>query len=521
MPVPLVVLLSGLLLCLSACANPEASGRATTPVSPGGEILPDEPPQGAGAAAVAPAVPLDEAPSLHQLPDPVQITLASLRDEATFGGEHPGFVWWASTNARLVAVYRFLDGPPSFGHHGEAMGAAPTLTLYDTVSGRGDDWDELVTADPAGRYAVMRRGATLMLFDSDDGVRTDLSAAGADASPDSNACLPPRQAAFGPLGRTLAWSRREPTRVVLRFMASGVTTTAPIGDALLWRAEPAATPGWFVAREVAADSDGDGERTFPQQRTSCSCRWCNRFAASYGFYGWGGDDFTSVLVGPGGERVALDTARELVGDAALVDAEGGALTRLDGTAIAPPEGCVVSAIVVGAPALALACEGESRLWWPSAGRSAALGANIELVSRRAIVGSDGYVWGAVRVLGDTPRIARLRFDDGRLEVGPMVGEAVTPHPSGWLLADDGEGGTLAFDVARGRSLSLDVQGRRAGLSITRSDDDVVVLAPDIGAYGVLDGAPAHTTPSGCAVLPASASERGLEQGPWRLRCPGR
>lgn len=509
----------------SACAKPEASGPATTPVSPGGELLPDDPPQGSGPAAAAPAAPLDDAPTLHALPEPAATTMATLRDEATFGSDDPGFVRWVSDNARLVAVHRFLSGPPSFGHHGEALahlGDPPTLTLYDTAAGSGDDWDELVAADPAGRFVVLRRAGLLMLVDSLDGSRTDLSAAGADASSDANACLPPRQAAFDSLGRTLTWTRTEPSRVVLRYLASGFQTTAATGDSLLWRAAPSAMPGWVVVREVASDSDGDGSRSFPRQRTSCACRRCGSFAMSHGFHGWGGDAFTSALLGPDEQRIAFEAPVAVVGDA-FVELEGGALRRLDGAPMALPEGCDARPVVDGATAIVLDCGGESRLLWPSEERAVALAANIELGrSTRAVVGADGYVWAPVRVRRDGAlHVGRLRFADGRLEVGAVAGPLGAGQASGWLLADDERGGTLAFDAVHGRSLRFDVSGERRGLSIVRGDSDIVVLAPNLGAYGVVDERPVHTTPAGCAVLPSGTSERGLEQGPWRLRCPGR
>lgn len=51
--------------------------------------------------------------------------------------------------------------------------------------------------------------------------------------------------------------------------------------------------------ETPAQSTG-----WPTQQTSCECRWCNRFAMSMGFYGWGGPAFENIAVAGDGSRSA-------------------------------------------------------------------------------------------------------------------------------------------------------------------------------------------------------------------------
>ena len=68
-------------------------------------------------------------------------------------------------------------------------------------------------------------------------------------------------------------------------------------DDRIWRAWPdTETTGAYVLT-VAAATTG-----WPTQQTSCACLWCNRFAMSYGVYGWSGPEFTSWLLSADGRQ---------------------------------------------------------------------------------------------------------------------------------------------------------------------------------------------------------------------------
>ena len=53
---------------------------------------------------------------------------------------------------------------------------------------------------------------------------------------------------------------------------------------------------------IELQGDGQEGTAWPQQKTSCACRWCGMFALSYGVYGWSGPEFELVHVDGEGER---------------------------------------------------------------------------------------------------------------------------------------------------------------------------------------------------------------------------
>ena len=56
---------------------------------------------------------------------------------------------------------------------------------------------------------------------------------------------------------------------------------------------------------IELQGDGQEGTAWPQQKTSCACRWCGMFALSYGVYGWSGPEFELVHVDGEGERLSL------------------------------------------------------------------------------------------------------------------------------------------------------------------------------------------------------------------------
>lgn len=216
----------------------------------------------------------------------------------SFGGDRWGFAEASSDNGRFVVLRRFQGtDPPSFGHHGETA-QAPELGVFDRVSGGHRVVDEIIDVEPSRRWFLFLDDGQLWLADASTGAWNAL--ANADMNADMNACLPPRQATFSPEGKRVAWVTKGASELTVRDLASGDEWTVA-AKGRLWR-------GWayddgraavFIEVDAAA-------KDWPMQRTSCACRWCNRFAMSYGVYGWGGPAFKIEKVAEDGTRSAAE-----------------------------------------------------------------------------------------------------------------------------------------------------------------------------------------------------------------------
>jgi len=246
-------------------------------------------------AAAAPTAPASMATA--QVAPPAGLASAPAGDSGwtngEFGGERWGFVEASTHTGRLVALRRFAGSErPSFGHHGESS-APSDLALFDTVEQTERPLVEVIDIDPERRWLLVLT-PQLFLIDGNTGAWTAIN--GADTTEDNNRCLPPRVATFSELGKRAAWIEAGSQRLIVRDLAAG--TEWPVAArGRLWR-------GW-------PDDDGRGATVFevpggssewPLQSTSCACRWCTRFAASYGFYGWGGPAFTMSHVDESGTR---------------------------------------------------------------------------------------------------------------------------------------------------------------------------------------------------------------------------
>ncbi len=469
---------------------------------------------------------LDSAPSIHPLaPATVlnRVTTTSARG-APFGDAVYGFVWWHSANGRFALLMRFGAEMPRFGHHGEVAGSRE-LWLVDVADGSHETISEMIAAatgalayrDMADRVWILR----------EDGQRTNLSALGADTREDANRCLDRRQAGFDVTGRFVSWLARDPSRVIVEDLASGARCQVESGPGEIWRARPLAAPGWVLIREVPTDSDGDGQLTFPIQRTSCACRWCNRFAMSMGYYGWGGDAFESVLVAPDGARQPVEGQVYAVGDetTARVDTRAGTVALVDGEgrAVAIPAGCAAVAVAPGAPSVLLRCGDESRLFFPDEGRVLGLPARVEAGSfPRSHVTADGHVWTPIRAStddGQTWNIARLRMNDGRIETGPVV-TALTGVDGDWVSGRH-PGGVALLDLTDGDTATIALGGieRVRGLTVALENDRTAQLGPAVGRAVIVEGPAGPPDPEGCTLVPADHGERGVDLGPWQRVCP--
>lgn len=472
---------------------------------------------------------LDASPSVQQLGAPTVLTRASHHSSRSgpLLGDHPGFGWWMTANGRFALVYRFVGGPLQFGHHGEVRNATAELHWTDLSSESSERFDDLLTVGPLGRWVALRRGSELWLLGA-DGQRIELTREGADARDDQNRCLPRRQVGFDPSGRRIAWMARSPHRAVVRDLGSGRQCQVAAGPGILWRVFPEAIDGWTMLREIPADSDGDGRLSFPVQRTSCACRWCGRFARSHGFYGWGGDAVQSVMIAPDGSRIPLDQQAHPVGRGALalIGPNGGSMSIVDtsGQPISIPTGCDPIAVAAGAPSVILACGAQHRLWFPDDGRTLDLPVRVEasgVVS--SFITDAGHVWAALRAATPTDaadmRLARLRMNDGRIELGPPAG-SLTDRAGPWAVARTSAGAAY-LHLGDGRSATVNLADVRSlnGFAAVLGNGNLVALGPESGRYLEHPVGASLVDARGCALVPSGTAERGLEMGPWRMTCP--
>jgi hypothetical protein len=211
-----------------------------------------------------------------------------------FGGERFGFVEASSTNGRLVVLRRFEGSvAPTFHHHGES--SVPTdVAVFDTVLGTERAIEELIAIDSTRRWLLVL-GKGLLLGGAETGEFVALS--NADQETDTNDCLAPRQASFSVNGSRVAWITKGSSQLRVRELGTGQEWSVS-GDSRIWRGFPDDDGRGAILLEVPAKSTG-----WPVQNTSCACRWCTRFAASFGFYGWSGPPFTITHVDEAGNRV--------------------------------------------------------------------------------------------------------------------------------------------------------------------------------------------------------------------------
>ena len=251
------------------------------------------------------------------IPDPAPALELSATLAEDMGGEGLGFIHASSANGRLVVMRRWAPGvTPSFGHHGEAS-PEPELVLLDLRAGAERVLDEIVDVSADRRHLLVLDEGRMWRVDAETGAWEGLDA---DTEDDGNACLPPRGASFWSSGRHLAVIEPDAQALSVRDLSNGQTRRFP-AEGRVWRggALPDGEGAWLM--EVT------GAKDWPVQNTSCACWWCNRFALSYGMYGWGGREWTLVAVDAQGARTPLESLPE--GDATAwhgPSADGCALT---------------------------------------------------------------------------------------------------------------------------------------------------------------------------------------------------
>lgn len=256
--------------------------------------------------------PASSAPTAPDTPVPPRLGPEVVRatpvpdDEVTpalseFGGNRWGFVMATTGNRRFVFVRLFPGEPPeSMGHHGGAA-LDTTLTLFDLQEGTERVLGEIIDLDDTRRFVLVtdESGATLLL-DADQGTWETLPTS---TQSDGNRCLAPRSVSLSPDGTSLGLITPDSRSVIVRQLPDGeaYTVDAP-PDTVVWRAWPHDDN---TRTTVALVPEGSTP-TWPQQQTSCACRYCNPFAASYGMYGWAGPDFDLFELTPSDSPVATD-----------------------------------------------------------------------------------------------------------------------------------------------------------------------------------------------------------------------
>lgn len=211
-----------------------------------------------------------------------------------FGDSRWGFAEISSANGRLVVLRRF-HGPdkPVFGLHGD-VSVQPELTVFDRFSGEQHDLTEIIDIDTSRRWLLAISQDQLWLIDAENGKWESL--AGADMESDGNACLPPRHGSFSAKGNKLAWIVDSGGSATVRELSTGREWSVS-ARGRLWRAWPDDEGDGITLGELDSSAQG-----FPRQDTSCACRWCGRFAKSYGFYGWSGPSWTFEHLADDGTR---------------------------------------------------------------------------------------------------------------------------------------------------------------------------------------------------------------------------
>ncbi len=479
------------------------------------------PPPEAVAAARAP---LGAEAVRADLPRSSATRIVSSRDEEEFGGPQYGFGWWMSLDGQLIALYRFEgDVTPTFGQHGEAD-REPLLEVFDLRTNNIQHYDEFIAADPRARMAVFRESDHLWLLQYDSTTREDLTVRFADVEGDGNACMAARQVSFGALGDYVGWIRRNPDRAVVEEVGQAGSRNAfdvqtPRGR--LWRIGVPSLNGWVLMQDIPRDTNRDRSIDWPGQDTSCVCLWCERFASSSGFHGWTGDAYKSFLAGPEG-RIEVEGDVIPLGNSTYGDLENHIIRQAGGDTYALPEGCESVSFVHGVPMAIARCDGPSVLVSPETDGVMPLtdAVHLNAISTPARDG-EGHHWISALVgTGDDQRLARLRIEDGRLEVGPRAtAMAAARHYSGWMMFQT-PSGVAALHVGEGRVRELEVPGVTGveSLFATIGRGGFIALSPSTGYAFRTPEKPYLTTSEGCALQPAN-SDGPLEQGPWRVRCP--
>ena len=398
-----------------------------------------------------------------------------------------------------------------FGDHGEPLGDWPTPVTVDISTDEVETWDEVVALSALGRWVVMRKGKRLVAISADKRWTIE----GADLSDNEDPCVPSRKASVEPGGRWMTYLKTDPTRAVVKNLATGAEREFVVKRPLV-RADP--TPlGWVVTRELAEDTDGNGELEPPSRQGGCVCLWCNRFARSVGSGKMVGDDPVTVLIDPEGNRYESFRSPLPVAENAVWDLARNALFTPEGEPMKLGDGskCGALAIPLGAGKIVVRCGMETSVWDPSTGTSIPVEGKLDAVELFVPPRGD---WVAMRVADDDGghRLGRLNVVDGRLETGPSAKMVGASHPSGWVLGSDGER-MVAYDVNTGQSTTFDLKPARLAALAALVGEQWVVVDPSDGEWVQVPERPAFIASDGCHIAPHPMNR--AVRGPFEYVCP--
>lgn len=474
---------------------------------------------------------------------------------AEFGQGQMGYLLWSASSGKAAVMMIFEDTNGDqkitlkFGHHGESYGDRARPYLVDLETGQMTAYDEVWVWDHTSRYIALQKDvsrAVLDVWDTEEmrKIEVDFDEQVIEPTPDENRCMAPRQVALGE-GGVLWGIKRGEKRVVKLDLKDGKARqefdVRGLGEGRLWRIGSVGGD-WLSVGYVIEDTDKNGEVSLPVQKTSCACRFCNRFAKSMGYYGWGGDAWAFSLMSKTGESsVGQESYVVPVSDAVALDVGNEELLSVP--AMKPlkgviPDGCSLASWLDGvSPSLVMMCsddEGDGRLllWDRAHGVRELPGLVADAPEQRVIVSQEGGHWfvGVVRVEAEEARyrIARVRLEDGYVQT---FGEAYDVRPELFMI--DKVRGVVAvsgggiFDVFSGK-LWRDESADGATfysydkgvkqIAFSRAEG-VYSFVPE-GSVEELGGEVRQSFFGGCVLSASGRSDASsrVDVGPWSVHC---
>lgn len=260
---------AAVLLCIACTAAPPPPEEFNTPIpEPPVELVPPIPPPPA-TAPVRPIV--GEIGTAHSL-----VTLAI----------PPTGHWVALCQARVDT-----DGDGTLwvrsDDHGRLSGDDMQPYLF-RAAGEGQAIEEFAGSDTSGRHVAFYRGGELVLLDSWAGTEAVLFKL--ETKP--KGVRRRWRVMFSADGSRAIYARRTAKghEIFVRPTSGGEAVVIPVGPAALWSFEFDRSENFVLFWSSDRDTDGDGEITEPDPKTTLARTHCRGSASSWGFYGWRGDE---------------------------------------------------------------------------------------------------------------------------------------------------------------------------------------------------------------------------------------
>jgi hypothetical protein len=467
--------------------------------------------------------------TVFDMREPAPLSEGVRQESAGFGGDFDGRALWLSANGRFAAIFRVTDDTNrngrldiSFGQHGDSWGDELALDMFDIETGKHRRFDDLLSGDPRGKFAVLRRGRKTFLFDSANGGTRNLRELGGGALSDANPCMSPRQIEFDPWSDRIALLRDEPAQLIIHSTHTGSSRVIYRSENPLWRIRFTADPSWLIAIET---TEG-----FPEEHTSCVSRSRLGFALSTSSIGFESGPLGYALLNENGQRIPLEGDVMVLSGAAYGNPGVGQLLRFDGGAVGIPPGCRLAGGAEGSRVVVLGCENGTELFDPATGRRRALptGLSLRFLQGVRATGPDGTWYAIAMPIPNTApksnvHLGRLRLEDLRLERGPEMSYFEETGNPDWLAAVQREDYFL-LHVAAGTLLKTRVQDseiRANGFALGAGDDVFLLLDPDsrtqIRVARRIRAANGH----GCFIIAHGerpAGRASIDRGPWKRIC---